>query len=155
LYFRGNLGRALSIQGFLERSPQLLTEAVDQLSLSLEVDAQTGDVVPNNNLAVARRRLGEVCGDIAILKMARDEYAMCERQPEANEGPFDLAVLQWNIADLALARFRLDPDPALLTEARDRIAKARAFFVDGSDYQTERCDDLLAQVEKAEAAAIG
>jgi hypothetical protein len=29
---------------------------------------------------------------------------------------------------------------------------ARAFFVDGSDYQTERCDDLLTKIKTAEAA---
>lgn len=51
-----------------------------------------------------------------------------------------------------LARFQLEPDPALLVEARTYLGKARAVFEDGSDYQTQRCDDLLAQIEAAEAA---
>jgi len=69
------------------------------------------------------------------------------------DAPFKWARLQWNIADLALARYRLDPDPALLVEARKHVTRARAFFVDGSDYQTERCDDLLAQIDAAEAGS--
>jgi hypothetical protein len=43
-------------------------------------------------------------------------------------------------------------DPAVLSEAKTHVTAARAFFVDGSDYQTERCDDLLTKIKAAEAA---
>jgi hypothetical protein len=39
-----------------------------------------------------------------------------------------------------------------LSEAKTYVTAARAFFVDGSEYQTERCDDLLGKIKTAEAA---
>ena len=41
----------------------------------------------------------------------------------------------------------------LLVEARDYVARARAFFVDGSEYQTGRCDELIARIDAAEAGS--
>jgi hypothetical protein len=69
----------------------------------------------------------------------------------ATTPPSRWARLQWNIADLALARHRLTPDPALLAEAQTHVTAARAFFINGSDYQTQRCDDLLARIAAARA----
>jgi hypothetical protein len=105
-----------------------------------------------SNLALAQRRLGDVTDDLPTLNTARQGYGACEALDYQTDAPFGWAVLQWNIADLALARYRLDPDPALLSEAKIHVTAARAFFVDGSDYPTERCDDLLAKIKTAEAA---
>ena len=55
------------------------------------------------------------------------------------------------MADLALAQYRLDPDPAWLDEAEDYVTKARDFFIDGSEYQTARCDELIAKIAEARA----
>jgi hypothetical protein len=104
------------------------------------------------NLALAQRRLGDVTDDLPTLNTARQGYGACEALDYRMDAPFGWAVLQWNIADLALARYRVDSDPALLSEAKTHVTAARAFFVDGSDYQTERCDDLLTKIKTAEAA---
>ena len=81
------------------------------------------------------------------------DYAACEDLAFEKDAPFDWAKLQWNIADLALARYHLDPDPVFLAEARTHVTRARAFFVEGSDYQTEKCDELLAEIDAAEAGS--
>ena len=154
-----NLGTSLQALGQVTKSPETLTEAEAALLKALSLEDKMSDQldweVTQNNLALAQRWLGDVTDDLVKLDEARAGYAACEELDFEDKAPFIWARLQWNIADLALARFRLNPDLALLAEARDRIAMARAFFVDGSDYQTERCDDLLAQVEKAGAAAKG
>ncbi|WP_152615696.1 hypothetical protein [Leisingera sp. ANG-M1] len=52
---------------------------------------------------------------------------------------------------LALERHQLDSDFALLDEAPGRVMRARASFVDGSEYQTKRCGELLSRINAAEA----
>ena len=97
--------------------------------------------------------MGAGTGDPAKLQQAREGYAACEDLGFEGDAPFNWATLQWNIADLALARYRLAPDPAFLVEARDYVTRARTFFIDGSEYQTERCDALIAQIDAAEAGS--
>ncbi len=75
---------------------------------------------------------------------------LLERTKDAE--PFRWAMAQWNLADLALARHTLAPDPALLPLARAHVMAAREVFADGSEYQSDRCDALLAQIDAAEAA---
>jgi hypothetical protein len=151
-----SLGISLSALGELTRDPSTLTEAVNALRTALALKDVKADQInwarTQSNLALAQRRLGDVTDDLPTLNTARQGYGACEAQDYQTDAPFDWARLQWNIADLALARYRLDPDPALLSEAKTYVTAARAFFVDGSDYQTERCDDLLAKIKTAEAA---
>jgi hypothetical protein len=129
---------------------------VDALRTALALKEVKADQIhwarTQNNLALAQRRLGDVTDDLVLLNTARRGCGACEALDYQTDAPFSWAVLQWNIADLALARYRLDPDPALLSEAKTYVTAARAFFVDGSDYQTERCDDLLTKIKTAEAA---
>lgn len=150
-----NIGNSLQALGEITRDPAPLGEAVTALETALALKDRRTDQrsweATQNNLAVAQRWLGDVTGDLAMLTCARQGYATCETLPYRGEAPFSWARLRWNIADLALARHRLAPDPTLLTEARDHVAAARAFFVDGSDYRTQRCDDLLDQINQAEA----
>lgn len=87
---------------------------------------------------------------MARLEQAVTAYEAALKERTRDREPLDWAATRNNIADLALARFRLDPDPAHLIEARNYLAKARAFFVEGSEYQTQRCDELLAEIEAAE-----
>ncbi|MGJ8616722.1 MAG: hypothetical protein ACSHWS_07750 [Sulfitobacter sp.] len=88
------------------------------------------------NLALTQRWLADVTDNLRMLTTARKNYATSEALDFCECAPFDRASLQWSIADLALAHFRLDPDPVLLTDARSHVSAARAFFVEGSDYQT-------------------
>lgn len=153
--FWNNLGNSLQSLGKITRDPTSLGEAVTALETALALEDRGANRLSwettQSNLALAQRWLGDVTDDLGLLTRARQSYAACETLDLRGDAPFLWAILQWNIADLALARHRLAADPALLTEARDRVSAARAFFVDGSDYQTQRCDDLLDQINQAEA----
>jgi len=150
-----NLGVALQKLGEFTRDPIPLVESVTALETALaskKNEANSRDWERSqSNLALAQRWLGDVTDDLAVLARARQGYAACEALDFRDEAPFDWARLQWNIADLTLARHRLASDPALLTEARDYVKAARDFFVDGSEHQTQRCDELLEQINQAEA----
>ncbi len=158
LRFRwNNLGNTLQKLGELTKDSDSLAEAEVALTTALALEDK--DKVPldweitQSNLALAQRWLGAVTSDAAKLKEARDGYAACEVLGFEADAPFIWARLQWNIADLAVARYRLAPDPALIVEAREYVGRARAFFVEGSEYQTERCDALIAEIDAAEAGA--
>ncbi len=150
-----HLGIALQKLGELTGNAETLREAEAALSTALALEDKSKDPLgwerTQNNLALAQRWLGAVNGDAAKLQQARDGYTACKDLGFERDAPFDWAMLQWNIADLALARYSLAPNPALRVEAREYVARARAFFVDGSDYQTERCDELIAQINAAGA----
>jgi tetratricopeptide (TPR) repeat protein len=151
-----SLGISLSALGELTRDPSTLAEAVDALRTALALRDSKADQLDwartQSNLALAQRYLGDVTDDRTMLNTARQGYGACEALDYQTGAPFIWARLQWNIADLSLVRYRLDPDPALLSEAKTHVTAARAFFVDGSDYQTERCDDLLTKIKTAKVA---
>lgn len=152
-YQWNNLDIALQALGKLATDAAALREAEEAQAMALALRDKVQEPLDwessQNNLALAQGWLGAVTGDGAKLQEARDGYAACEALTFEGDAPFDWARLQWNIADLALARYRLAPDPVLLVEARSYVARARAFFVDGSDHQTERCDALLAEIDAA------
>ena len=152
-----NLGNALRALGELTKNADTLRKAEEAQIEALFHKDKKNDPLDwghsQGNLALAQRWLGAVTGDPAKLQEARAGYSVCEALAFENDAPFDWAKLQWNIADLALARYQLDPDPALLAEARTYVTRAREFFIEGSDYQTERCDELLAQIDAAEAGS--
>lgn len=153
----GSLGNALRALGEITEDEDTLREAEGAHTNAVALENKDKDPLEwesaQNNLAVAQRWLGAVTSDTAKLQEARDGFAACEDLGFEDDAPFGWARLQWNIADLALARYRLAPDPALLVEAREYATRSRAFFVDGSEYQTERCDVLIAQIDAAEAGA--
>ena len=154
-YLWNNLGNALQALGEVTRDAEVATEAVDALRHALSLLDQSADPLDcestQNNLAVALRWQGALTRDSARLQQARDGYAACEARNLRDQAPFKWARVQWNIADLALARHALDPDPAFLEQAETHVRRAREVFVDGSDYQTERCDELLARIADARA----
>jgi transcriptional regulator with XRE-family HTH domain len=153
-YAWNNLGSALQKLGEFTKDAETLREAEGVLATAYSLKDKETDLlnweVTQNNLALAKRWLGAVTGDVSKLQEARVGYAACEKLDLERQAPFQWAGLQWNIADLALARYRLFPDLALLFEASDYVARARAFFVEGSEYQTERCDELLAEINEAQ-----
>lgn len=154
-----NLGTALLGLGELTKEADTLKAAEEALLTSLEYKNKDNErerrplewALTQNNLAVAQRRLGAVTSDQAKLREARKGYAACEDLAFENKAEFQWAILQWNIADLALCCYRFDPDPALLAEAREYVGQAHVYFAAGSDYQTGRCATLLAKIEAAEA----
>lgn len=150
-----NLGTALRALAEFSQDPAPLDEAVAAFTTALSLKDKQADPVnwetTQMNLALALRWQGALTGDLARLTEARSGYTACEALDIRDKAPFNWAMLQWNIADLALARFHLDPDPALLDEAETCVTRARDIFVDGSDYQTERCDELLTKIEAARA----
>ncbi|WP_299376003.1 helix-turn-helix transcriptional regulator [uncultured Tateyamaria sp.] len=148
-----NLGGALQKLGEVTKDPVPVTEAVTALETALSLNDKEADALDweltQNNLALALRWQGALNKDRAVLDRARAAYRACEELDLCEKAASWWARLQWNIADLALARFELDPDPALLEEADSHVRAAREVFVDGSDYQTQRCDDLISQIEAA------
>ena len=152
-----NLGNALQALGELTEDSETLREAEEAIITSLSLRNKEEDALDwgttQNNLSLAQRWLGALTSDATKLQKARVGFAACEELDFEGDAPFIWARLQWNIADLSLARYRLAPDPALLVEARDYVARARAFFVDGSEYQTGRCDELIARIDAAEAGS--
>jgi hypothetical protein len=151
-----NLGNALQALGELTEDADKLREAEGALTSAVALANKEDPIeweAAQNNVALAQRWLGAVTNDVAKLQEAREGYAACEDLGIESNAPFQWAILQWNIADLTLARYRLAPDPALLVEARNYATRARTFFVDGSEYQTELCDELIAQIDSAETGA--
>ena len=152
-----HFGLALLKLGEATGNADVLKEAVDacttRQSFTQKTDDQYEWEIGQSNLGLAQRWLGAVTQDLGMLQTARETYVSCENVQTKFDAPFSLAQLHWNIADLALARYELEPDTKLLAEARDYVSRARAFFVDGSEHQTERCDALIAKLEAFEADA--
>ena len=150
-----NLGNALQTLGEFTLDVDILKRVIDAQENTLDLKGGKRDVLDRvlteNNLGLAQRRLGAVSGDLEMLETARASYKACEDVDLQGHASFNWARLQWNIADLALARFQLEPDVALLIVARACLQGGRG-FEDASDYQTQRCDKLLVQIEAAEAA---
>ena len=146
-----NFGRTKSIIGYQKKDADILKTAVNDLVVSLGSYDPVNDIVSDNNVALSRKRLGEIASNASILSLARKDFAAHELELDKVGRPFSSAITFFNIADLALVRFRLDPDPVHLVEARTYLAEARAVFVEGSEYQTQRCDELLADIDAAEA----
>jgi transcriptional regulator with XRE-family HTH domain len=151
------LGIALQHFGAITSDPAPLREAVTCLnkSLSLTVKATNPHEWKSThiNLGLALRSLGGLLNDLEVLNHARDACRECDALDFREQDPMGWAKNQWNIADLALARFSLIPDQHLLSEAREYVIRARNFFVDGSEYQTKRCDELIERIMHIETKA--
>jgi tetratricopeptide (TPR) repeat protein len=152
-----NLGVALQWLGQCTTEPVLLKEAVTCRTKAISLTDKAGDSHIwrglHSNLGLTLRWLGALTEDEEMLHGAREAFAKCESFDFHEKAPMTWAKSQWNIADLALARFVLNPDPALLVEARYHVTRARDFFVEGSEYQTQRCDELIGRIDTIEAAA--
>lgn len=150
-----NLGFALLRLGVLTNDPETLREAegayVKGLVLNNKEHDPLGWQITQSNLAHAQRWLGALTSDPAKLKEASNGFAACEDLAFQKDAPSQWAWLQWNIADLKLVRYQFEFDPILLSDARTCLIRARAFFIERSDNETERCDELLAQVNTAAA----
>jgi len=155
--FMTNLGVTLTFLGEFTTDPVLLKEAVTCLTNAISRKDKTADPIDwalsQNNLGLALHRLGAITEDLETLDRAREAYDECMALDLREEAPMQWARNQWNIADLALARSELDPDPALLVEAREYVTRARDFFVEGSEFQTQRCDELIARIDALEVEA--
>ena len=153
----GNLGNALQKLGEFTANPVPLEEALICLNNALSLQDKTADPIgwdaTQNTRGLALRWLGTITQNLETLDQAREAYGKYEALGLREKAPMQWAKTQWNIADLALARFALDPDPALLVEAREYVTRARDFFVEGSEYQTQLCDELIARIDAMEVVA--
>lgn len=152
---QNNLGTALQAIGEMTRDVATMHEALAAQTAALRVrsrDKTPGDwAMSQNNLGVCLRWLGTLESDPARFSDAEAAYARCLEVWTREKEPFLWAKTQWNLGDLALARFDLTPDPALLDTAEAHVHAAREVFADGSDHQTERCDELLIKIATARA----
>lgn len=153
---QNNLGNALRDLGELEADPKILHDSVAALRAALTVRNKTN--MPKNwagsqnNLGLSLRWLGAQTQETAILTEAEAAYHSCLTIWTRQSVPFDWAMTQRNLGDLALAWFALDADPARLDTAAAYVTAAREVFAEGSEHQTERCDDLLRKISTARAA---
>lgn len=151
-----SLGIALQTLGECTSDPVALKEAVTCLIKSISLTGKAADLVSwrctHSNLGLALRWLGALTENEEMLHQAREAFGECESFDFQEEAPMTWARSQWNIADLALARFALNPDPVRLVEARYHVMQARNFFEQGSEYQTQRCDELIERINAIEAA---
>ena len=59
-------------------------------------------------------------------------------------------MIEWNLADLALARHAVLPDPALLSAAQQHLTRARQVFArEANAHQLGECDRLQARIDQA------
>lgn len=148
------LGTALQKLAAQTLNPAIAEESVTSMISALSLEDKNTDLISwaesQMNLGLALRWLGAITGDRETLTEAREAYGECDDNDIHCESPMLMAMTQWNIADLALVRFNLDPDSAFIEEAREYVKRAREFFVEGSEYQTKRCDVLIAQIDAAE-----
>ena len=150
---QSNLGASIQKLGEFERDSAHLEQAIALHTSALRVRKRNGDLKDwadsQNNLGLTYRWVAELNKDLAAFDKAQAAYDLCLQERPRETTPFDWATTQWNLADLALARYALDPDAALLTKACTHVMAAREVFAEASDYQTERCDGLLAQIDAA------
>lgn len=151
---QSNLGAVLQRLGTLTGDPEQLRKAVeaqrDALTFQKPEEASIVLVSLKNNLCVALRWRGTVTGDTEVLDEAAHVYDECLCQLSRDDGAFLWATIQWNLADLALARHALSPDPANLATARHHLAQAREVFAEeGNDHQLAECDRLQALIDAA------
>ena len=150
---QNNLGVSLQKLGELERDATHLQQAIAAHTSALRVRSRKEDpkdwADTQNNLGLTYRWIAEVTQDHAAFGKAQTAYDLCLQEQSRETAPLNWATTQWNLADLALARYSFDPVAALLTKARTHVMAAREVFAEASDYQTERCDELLALIEAA------
>jgi hypothetical protein len=100
-------------------------------------------------MAVALLRRGRVTKSMADLEQAAMVFqAQAEKDKETK--PYSWAIAQWNLADLALAKWEVGRDLSHLTLAQTDLNDARAIFEKGlSEYQLNKCDELQGQIDTA------
>jgi tetratricopeptide (TPR) repeat protein len=151
---QNNLGAVLRILGEREKNTAMLHDAITACEAALQVytrkDMPMDWAGTMNNLGLALRWLGTQSQDLSCFDRAKSAFSLYLEERTFDNVPFHWATTQWNLADLALARFALAQDAALLTKARDYANAARDVFVDGLEHQTQRCDELLQKITDAE-----
>lgn len=149
-----SLGIALQNLGELTSDPALLGQAVTAHRAALTV--RTPEATPmdwamlQNNLGLTLRWLATLTRNAALMDEASAAYVDCLTRHARDDAPFPWATTQWNLADLALARHALAPDPAHLATAQAHLDLAREVFAqEGNDHQLAECDRLQAQIDAA------
>lgn len=151
---QNNLGITLQALGEREGDSTRLRAAIDAFTAALMV--YTLEAAPmdwagtQNNLGLARRWLGAVARDAAQFSASLVAFQACNTVRTWTHAPFLWATTQWNLADLALARHALSPDPGLPGLAQGHLDAARAIFAEAENtHQLAECDRLQAQIDAA------
>ena len=151
---QNNLGVALQALGEREGDTARLQDAVTAYQAALEV--YTREAFPmnwagtQNNLGIALRWLGELEANPRYFDASEIAFTECLSARPEEAAPFPWAKTQWNLADLALARHALAPDPALLVRAQGHLDVARRVFAaDENTHQLAECARLQAKIAAA------
>jgi tetratricopeptide (TPR) repeat protein len=151
---QNNLGNALQTLGERTADPAILEQAVAAHRAALTVhtpEATSMDwATSQNNLGYSLRWLATVTRNAALMDEAAAAYAAAQTKRTRDDAPFYWAQTQWNLADLALARHALAPDPAHLATAQAHLDLAREVFAqEGNDHQLAECDRLQSLIDAA------
>ncbi|MGR3466419.1 MAG: helix-turn-helix domain-containing protein [Shimia sp.] len=132
------------------RNSDHVTYAIEQLYPGLIPSGDVDQAWLDNDEAVANILLGRLDARIDTLARAYDLLTSSDFRNRETTQPFNWAIHQWNLADLSLAYYEVIGDPSHLPTARHHVNLAREVFVEGSEYQTQRCDELIAEIDAAE-----
>jgi tetratricopeptide (TPR) repeat protein len=100
-----------------------------------------------SEIALAHLRRGRLIKSMADLQAAAVGFqALSEETKDAQ--PYAWAIAQWNLADLALAKWQVSGDAKYLPQAQGHLDDARATFEQGlSEFQLNKCDELQGQID--------
>jgi tetratricopeptide (TPR) repeat protein len=148
---QNNLGTALQALGKQEDNSARLQAAIDAFSAAVTVYTPVAAPMDRGgtqmNLGYARGWLGTITSNAGQCDGALVAYQASLRFHTRTDTPFDWAKTQWNLADLALARHALAPDPALPFVAQGHLDAARVVFAeDENTHQLAQCDRLQALI---------
>ena len=149
---QNNYGNALSRLGEREGDNTRLLAAVAAYEAALTV--RTKETAPidwagtQNNLGTALRWLGTIGTQPEQCDRAAQAFDHCLSVRTRDDAPFLWARTQWNLADLALARHALSPDPALPPVAQGHLDQAREVFTSHENaHQLAECDRLQTLID--------
>jgi transcriptional regulator with XRE-family HTH domain len=149
------LAEILADLGQGEADSNMLDEALIRFEEAMGYFADWGDdgafyaESAKTSMALAQLRRGRVIKSMANLGQAATTFnANAVEQKETQ--PYYWAIGQWNLADLALAKWEVGGDLAQLIHAQTHLNDARAVFEQGlSEFQLNKCDELQAQIDAA------
>jgi hypothetical protein len=101
------------------------------------------------DIALVHLRRGRLIKSMADLRAAAVGFQE-EDEKTKNTQPYHWAMAQWNLADLALAKWEMSGDAKYLPQAQGHLDDARATFKQGlSEFQLNKCDELQGQIDAA------
>ncbi|KIC11067.1 hypothetical protein RA19_06770 [Leisingera sp. ANG-M1] len=142
-----NIACVLGDLGELEQNSKRLWEAMDAyeavLALRTIKNNPEGWAATHANIAICCRSLARLTGDSTLFDRAEASYEKALQVRAPGNAAYDWANTIGGLGELALDRFALDPDPALLEVAEKRLADAKSIMSKSDEVLNSRIDDLL------------